>query len=409
MTDEKRYVLDTNVILSDNIYEIVEKYNVAIPSMVIRELENFERNPDKYGQLAWNAREKRRRLKKMDKIYFDIKDYEWKQDDGLSKTYADNNILQYCIDTESGLISYDGLLMEKAIEYGVPTINVEEIEDVEDYKGFTEIYMIEDELKEFYREYLYVNKYNLKVNEYLIIKDDITGDVIDSFRYDGECHIAVKEKGFKTNLLGTFKPKDFYQQCTLDSLKNNQVTMIRGAAGSGKSLIALNYAIQQIEHQKADKLICFVNPIGTLNSAKLGYLPGTKDEKILESQIGTMLASKLGDKFQVESLIANNKLELLPFSNLRGIDTTGQNAIVWVVECQNLDVSLAKLALERIGETTKMILDGDFHAQVDDRAYEGSRNGMKRISEVFKGEDYYGEVELQKVFRSRVAEKAQEM
>lgn len=411
MTSEKRFALDTNVILNNNIYEIVEKYNVAIPSMVIRELENFETNPDKYGQLAYNAREKRRRLKQMDKVYFDLKDYEWRQDDGLSKTYADNNILQYCLDTNSGLISYDGLLVEKAIQYGVEVINVEDelLSSGDDYKGFKEVYMLPHELQEFYQNELGSNKYDLIVNQYLIIRDDVTGDLIDSFKFNGQYHVAVNQKGFKTRALDSFKPKDFFQQCVLDSLESNQVTMIKGAAGSGKSLIALNYAMQQIERHKVDKLICFVNPIGTLNSAKIGYLPGTKDEKILESQIGTMLASKLGDKFQVESMIANNQLELLPFSNLRGIDTTGTNCIVWVIESQNLDISLAKLALERIGETTKVILDGDYNAQVDDRAYEGGNNGMKRVSEVFRGEDYYGEVELQSVYRSKVANKAQEM
>ena len=51
--------------------------------------------------------------------------------------------------------------------------------------------------------------------------------------------------------------------------------MIKGKPGSGKSLIALNYAIQQIERGKYSKLICFVNPVVSRNSAKLGYYPGT--------------------------------------------------------------------------------------------------------------------------------------
>lgn len=409
-TNEKLWVADTNF-LYDGLEDVIDKKKIVLMSTCRQEADKHKTSSDK------ELRYKARKLNKFvfanyDKFHHDVGEYD--PETILNKDYSrdimDNRIVACAKQNGYGILTNDLNLYSTAKAFG---IEVETKDDnkfnFENYQGFKEVYMLPTEHSDFYKNDLEGNKYELKVNQYLIIKDDISGEVVDALRYDGESYIAVKEKGFRTRLLDSFKPKDFYQQCVLDSLENNQVTMIRGAAGSGKSLLALNYAIQQIERNKVDKLICFVNPIGTLNSAKLGYLPGTKDEKILESQIGTMLASKLGDKFQVESMIANNQLELLPFSNLRGVDTTGTNSIVWVVECQNLDVSLAKLALERIGETTKLILDGDFHAQVDDRAYEGVNNGMKRISEVFRGEDYYGEVELQQVFRSRVADKAQEM
>lgn len=53
-----------------------------------------------------------------------------------------------------------------------------------------------------------------------------------------------------------------------------------------------------------------------------------------------------------------------------------------------------KLALQRVGEDSIIIIDGDCNAQVDDPAFEGNNNGMKRLSEVFRGFDLYGEVEL---------------
>lgn len=411
MTTEKRYALDTNVILSKNIYEIVEKYNVAIPSMVIRELEHFERNPDKYSQLSWNAREKRRRLKKMDKVYFDLKDYEWRQDDGLSKTYADNNILQYCLDTGSGLISYDGLLMEKAIEYGVEVINVEDESDVEeDYKGYKEVYMLPVEHQDFYTNRLDLNEFGLNVNEYLIILDDITGEELDALKWDGKHYITVKSKTINSFKMGKLTAKDLYQSCAIDSLNNQQFTLLNGAAGTAKTLLALTYAMSQIEKgTKYNKIIVFANSMPTKGAAQLGLYKGSLKEKLMQVSIGHILASKFGDYNEVEAMMTTGDLLILPMSDIRGFDSTGMKAVIIASEAQNMDIPLMKLAAERVGEDSKFIVEGDFSQQLDHHSFEGKNNGMRRLSEVFRGEEYFGQIELKNVYRSKIADKAQEM
>lgn len=137
--------------------------------------------------------------------------------------------------------------------------------------------------------------------------------------------------------------------------------------------------------------------------------PGSKNEKLLDSSIGNMLSAKLGGRIAVEQLIAQNKLELLPLSDLRGFDTTGMNCAVYIAEAQNTDIELMKLALQRIGEDSICIIDGDFNTQVDMTQYAGINNGMKRASEVFRGEDLYGEVELKNIYRARIADIAERM
>lgn len=129
----------------------------------------------------------------------------------------------------------------------------------------------------------------------------------------------------------------------------------------------------------------------------------------MDSSIGNFLASKLGDSFEVERLIEQHKLVLLPMSDIRGYDTTGMNAGIYITEAQNLDISLMKLALQRIGEDSICILDGDDEAQVDMEIYAGDNNGLKRVSKVFSGADFYGEVTLQQIHRSKIAELAQKM
>ena len=149
--------------------------------------------------------------------------------------------------------------------------------------------------------------------------------------------------------------------------------------------------------------------MATKDSARLGYYPGSKDEKLLDSQIGNLLISKIGSRIEVERLMKNEQLILLPMSDIRGYDTTGMSAGVYISEAQNLSVNLMKLALQRIGDDSICIIDGDCKAQVDDNQYAGSNNGMRRVSQVFRGQSIYGEVELQNIHRSEIGKLAELM
>ena len=96
-------------------------------------------------------------------------------------------------------------------------------------------------------------------------------------------------------------------------------------------------------------------------------------------------------------------------SDIRGYDTSGMHAGIYITEAQNLDIELLKLALQRSGDDTIFILDGDVKSQVDLVDYEGANNGMYRASKIFRGTEVYGEVELKQIHRSRIAEIANNM
>lgn len=87
-----------------------------------------------------------------------------------------------------------------------------------------------------------------------------------------------------------------------------------------------------LEKHKIDKIIIFCNTVATINSAKLGFYPGTKDEKLQDSQIGNILSSKLGGEYILDRLINEEKIVLLPMSDIRGYDTTGMNAGIYITE-----------------------------------------------------------------------------
>ena len=111
----------------------------------------------------------------------------------------------------------------------------------------------------------------------------------------------------------------------------------------------------------------------------------------------------------VEKMIAEGKLVLLPMSDVRGYDTSGMRAGVYISEAQNMDISLMKLAIQRVGEDSICIIDGDPLAQVDDESFAGSNNGMRRLSKVFRDTEVYGEVELHTIHRSKIAAIAQNL
>lgn len=185
--------------------------------------------------------------------------------------------------------------------------------------------------------------------------------------------------------------------------------MVKGPPGSGKTLVSLAYLMHKLERGHLNRIIIFCNTIATANSARLGFYPGTRNEKLLDSQIGNLLISKFGARERVEQLINNESIILLPMSDIRGYDTTDMNAGIYISEAQNLDISLIKLALQRIGEDCICIIDGDIKSQVDLPQFSGANNGMRRVSKVYRGENIYGEIELQNIYRSRIAQIAEKL
>ena len=283
------------------------------------------------------------------------------------------------------------------------------IDKREDYKGYLETSLTNDQLNTLYSD-LNTNSLNLLTNQYLIVRDDETGQVTDKLCWDGKRYRRISYSNFSSKWFDEVAPiqGDIYQQLAFDALLHSQVTMLSGPAGVGKTAISLAYIMQEIEQHRIDKVIIFANPVAARNAARIGYLPGSASEKMLDSSIGNILGSKLGGKDEVMRLIDIKKLELCNFSDLRGFDTTRYNAIVYITEAENLDSELMKLALTRVGENNHIILDGDYRQQTDLDIYE-SDNGMRKVIDVFKGDSSFAMVDLPIVHRSHIADLAQKI
>ena len=277
----------------------------------------------------------------------------------------------------------------------------------DDYKGYISQSLDDLDMEVFYSNPNH-NMFNAYINQYLIIRNQ-NGEIVDKKVWTGDYYRPISYEAFESKHFGRIKPIDIEQQLAADSFTHNKITMIKGPAGSGKSILAMAFLFNQLEKNKIDKIIIFCNTVAAKGAAKLGYLPGTREEKLLDSQIGNMLISKIGARTEVERLLDEEKLVLLPMSDIRGYDTTGMRAGIYITEAQNMDIPLMKLALQRIGEDSICIIDGDEKTQVDDIIFAGMNNGMRRVSKVFRGSDIYGEIQLTQIHRSKIAKLAQEM
>ena len=416
---KKVFFYDTCSLLNE-LHSAFENDFFYISSVTLEELENIKTSSSKDQDIKYRARQLLHLLfENKDKYKVVIFQKEWETAISNFSYLSDNNdskIIYSAFITDTG-ISFDLVFKTDdlccaalAKQIGLTVETTYEQMKLDNYTGFIEKTISNEELVTFYSKSNLEteNHFNLLENQYLIVKDE-NGKIADSFKWKNGNYEQVLFPVLKTDMFGMIKPKDEYQKLAIDSLLSNKITVLRGPAGSGKSYLSFAALFQKLEKHEIDKIIIFCNTVATANSAKLGFYPGSRNEKLLDSQIGNFLSSKLGDSVAVERFIAEGKLALLPMSDIRGYDTTGMKAGIYITEAQNLDIELMRLALQRVGDDSICILDGDDQAQVDLSIYGGTNNGLRRVSEIFRGADFYGEVTLQKIHRSRIAELAQLM
>ncbi len=280
---------------------------------------------------------------------------------------------------------------------------------MEKYNGTKVIEMDDEQLSQFFTDPYDNSTIGCLLNQYLIIKsngDD--GAMTGPYLWTGEEFKTVRRRTFISKQFGdiTAKGDDPFQIAYMDSIYRNQLTFATGPAGTGKSLIAMAYAFEQLERGRVSKIVIFVNPYIAQSAVKLGFMPGEKVDKLLETSIGSILISKIGDEDHVRDLIRDGSIVLMPLGDCRGYEVP-EDAFVYFTEAQNTNTYLMKLFLQRTNDRCKICIEGDID-QTDSIAF-AEDNGLSRSISVFRGEDYASHVELQTIYRGRIAKKAQEM
>lgn len=162
-------------------------------------------------------------------------------------------------------------------------------------------------------------------------------------------------------------------------------------------------AMYLIESGKYDRIVVMFNPTKARGASDMGYYSGDFIDKAMNNSIGQILTTKFGDRYAVDILLSQNKLKLVSMADCRGMEIA-DNEILWITEAQNTSVDLIKLCLSRVSSGAKVFIEGDYTSQVDSNSFEGINNGLKRIINAFKNHEEFGYIQLQNVWRSKIAE-----
>jgi phosphate starvation-inducible PhoH-like protein len=140
----------------------------------------------------------------------------------------------------------------------------------------------------------------------------------------------------------------------------NPVVLLKGMAGSGKTLVACQVALDMFFKREVEKIV-ITRP--TVAKEELGFLPGDMKEK-MDPWLAPIYANlyMLYNKEAVDKMIAEGYIEIVPFAFMRG--RTFPNTIVLVDECQNITHTQTEMMLGRLGKGGKMVFCGDL-AQID--------------------------------------------
>jgi len=140
----------------------------------------------------------------------------------------------------------------------------------------------------------------------------------------------------------------------------NPVTVLRGMAGSGKTLIATQVGLDLLFTKRIDKII-ITRP--TVSKEDIGFLPGDIREK-MDPWLAPIYHNlfMLYDEAKVRKEMDNGNIEIVPFAFMRG--RTFLNSFVIVDEAQNVTHSQMETVIGRLGQGSKMAICGDM-AQID--------------------------------------------
>ncbi|MFH1215632.1 MAG: PhoH family protein [Pseudomonadota bacterium] len=431
----KYFVLDTNVLLhnADSISSFSDNY-VVLPMSVIEELDKFKSRSDELGRNArkvireldhLRARGKLAKGVEMEnggilKIY--LEGEEIASCPGLNMKVPDNRILAvaYTIFKKGEkviFVSKDINARLKADALGIEVMDFEKqkINFDELFPGYRELPVPGELINTFYdKREVETEGLELVPNEFILLQDEADPKHTALARAVNETRLVRLNPQYDTAWQVRSRSKE--QRMCLELLLDPgvQIVTLVGQAGTGKTLLALAAALEEVVINKRYDKILVSRPIIPLGK-DLGYMPGDKDEKLAHWMqpifdnltflmgIGHGPKNKENDeslRLKTEKLLKDHIVEMEALTYIRGRSISGQYVIV--DEAQNLTPHEVKTIISRAGEGTKMVLTGDPY-QIDNPYLDSSSNGLTYTVERLKELPIHGHITLRKSERSQLA------
>lgn len=404
---EYKLFLDTNALL--NLQKEAFKEPFVISQKTLEEIENIKTSGYKDGEVKYKARQVSHLLDeyygKYEVVANDENIKQVVRDFQLEET-PDNIILAsayfYNLNLSPIIVCTDDLNCKfisknifKLNTKGVNELNI--VKNIDEYTGYKEVTLSDEEMSYFY---LHTNEniYNSFLNEYLIIRKS-DGEVVDYRKWNGEEYRPLSYKQISSHFMGKIKPRNPQQVLAFDMLqdKDETIKIISGKFGSGKDYLMIANALKLIDEGKFDKLIYVRNAIGVKDVNEIGFIPGSKLEKLMP--FAMPLADHLGGQTGLEMQMMAGTIEIEHLGYIRGRDI--KNTIIYVSEAENLTKEHVQLLIGRVGEGSSLWMNGDF--KQTDSALFRSNNGLLSTVQKLAGHEKFGYVQLQKTERSETA------
>lgn len=437
---KKIFVLDTSVILYDHdAVNNFHEHDVAVPILVLEELDNFKSGNDTRN---FEARNFIRLLDLASKNHLINKWFALKKNSlGKFRVVLDENPKKINAQKLFGDEKFDNRILNTALVLKEENPKRKVIlvsKDIclrlkakaldlyaEDYetgkiKNADELYTGKTELTDFPVELID----ELKINKQ-IKATRLDLPYTDSNHF---YHLQQKRKSaaaFYSQIDQTLRfidqesvfniyPRNVEQSFAIDALLNPDIKLvtIQGNAGTGKTLLALASALEQ---RKNFRQIYITRPIVPLSNKDIGFLPGDVKAKIDPYMapiwdnlkfIKEQFADDEKMLLKIDELIRTEKIEIAPLAFIRGRTIT--KVFFIVDEAQNLTPHEIKTIISRAGEHTKIVFTGDIY-QIDTPYLDSESNGLSYLIENAKKHPLYAHITLQKGERSELANLATEL
>jgi phosphate starvation-inducible PhoH-like protein len=187
----------------------------------------------------------------------------------------------------------------------------------------------------------------------------------------------------------------------MDAVENNKLVIASGPAGTGKTHLAVYEALGH-KWAKKIKRIVVARPAVEAGGEKIGFLPGDIQEK-LNPYLRPLFDSlhNIADVQIINEMMERDYIEIAPLAFMRG--RTFENCFVIIDEAQNATFDQLIMAVTRIGENCKMVINGDPY-QNDLKYTKQGDSGIERLQCALRGVDDVSVIQFEKqdVVRSKI-------
>lgn len=212
-------------------------------------------------------------------------------------------------------------------------------------------------------------------------------------------NLPVKERQFSK--LKKVSPRNQHQSEYMDAVEKNKIVIASGPAGTGKTHLAVYEALGHMWAKKIKRIV-IARPAVEAGGERIGFLPGDIQDKLNPylRPLFDSLHNIAGVQITNEKL-ERDYIEIAPLAFMRG--RTFENCFVIIDEAQNATFEQLVMAVTRVGDNCKMIINGDPY-QSDLPLKKGDTSGISKLQNILEGIDDISVIRFDKqdVVRSKV-------